>query len=183
VRRMGLLSVTIVAQLLSLGLAEPVLARRESTSSRQTPVTRVYQDTHKAVVNIVGERIMSASRGPGYQWPGMSEFWGPRFQRQVVVLGSGMVVHEDGYVITNAHVIQGTKKIKVIFSDGREFSAEIISADESRDLAILKIPAENKLPFIHFGRSYDLMIGETVIAIGNPYGYSSTVTSGIVTTR
>ena len=179
-RRMGLLSVTIVAQLLSLGLAEPVLARRESTSSRQTPVTRVYQDTHKAVVNIVGERIMSASRGPGYQWPGMSEFWGPRFQRQVAMLGSGMVVHEDGYVITNAHVIQDAEKIKVIFSDGREFSAKIISADESRDLAVLKIPAENKLPFIHFGRSYDLMIGETVIAIGNPYGYSSTVTSGIV---
>jgi serine protease Do len=93
-----------------------------------------------------------------------------------------MVVHEDGYIITNAHVIEGADedKIKVVFSDGSEFPAEKISADESKDLAVLKIPAESKLPFIHFGRSYDLMIGETVIAIGNPYGFSNTVTSGIV---
>ena len=181
-RRMALLSAMTVAQLLSIGLAGPVSARREPTPDRQTPVTKVYQDTHKAVVNIAGERLMSTSRGPGFQWPGMSELWGPRVQRQVAVLGSGMVVHEDGYIITNAHVIEDADedKIKVVFSDGSEFPAETISTDEGKDLAVLKIPAENKLPFIHFGRSYDLMIGETVIAIGNPYGFSNTVTSGIV---
>lgn len=178
--RMELISAITVAQLLSIGLAGPVSARRQSTYSRQTPITKVYQDTHKAVVNIVGERILPASRGHGYHRPDMFDLWGPRFQRQVAVLGSGMVVHEDGYIITNAHVIQGVEKVKVVFSDGGEFSAKIISADEGKDLAVLKIPAKNKLPFIHFGRSDDLMIGETVIAIGNPYGYSSTVTSGIV---
>ena len=180
-KRMDLVSAIAVAQLLLIGLAGPVSARLESTLGRQTPVTKVYQDTHKAVVNIAGERLISTSRGPGYQWPGMSEFWGPRIQRQAV-LGSGVIVHEDGYVITNAHVIEGADedKIKVVFSDGSEFPAEKISADESKDLAVLKIPAKTKLPFIHFGRSYDLMIGETVIAIGNPYGFSNTVTSGIV---
>ncbi len=177
---MALLSAVTVAQLLSIGLAGPVSARREPTLDRQTPVTKVYQDTHKAVVNIAGERLISISRGPGYHFPGMSEFWGPRFQRQVAVLGSGMVVHEDGYVITNAHVVQGAEKIKVVFSDGREFPARIISADEAKDLAVMTISTNEKLPFIHLGRSYDLMIGETVIAIGNPYGYSNTVTSGIV---
>ncbi|MHC4366031.1 MAG: S1C family serine protease, partial [Planctomycetota bacterium] len=179
-RKMELLSAMALAQLLSLGLVSEVRARRDATSDRQTPVTRVYQDTHKAVVNIAGERLMAASRGPGYLWPEAFELWGPRFQRQVAVLGSGMVVHEDGYVITNAHVIQGAEKIKVVFSDGREFSARIVSADESKDLAVMKISADEKLPFIRLGRSYDLMIGETVIAIGNPFGYSSTVTSGIV---
>ena len=168
------------AQLLPFGLVDSVSARREPTFDRQTPVTKVYQDTHKAVVNIAGERLMSTSRGPGYRWPEMFELWGPRFQRQVAVLGSGMVVHEDGYVITNAHVTQGAEKIKVVFSDGREFPARIISADETKDLAVMTISTDEKLPFIRLGRSYDLMIGETVVAIGNPYGYSSTVTSGIV---
>ena len=179
-RKMDLLSAITVAQLLSMGLGGPVSAQREPTLDRKTPVTKVYQDTHKAVVNIAGERLMSTSRGPGYQWPDMFELWGPRFQTQVAVLGSGMVIHEDGYVITNAHVIQGAEKVKVVFSDGREFPATIISADETKDLAVMTISTNEKLPFIHLGRSYDLMIGETVVAIGNPYGYSNTVTSGIV---
>jgi serine protease Do len=106
--------------------------------------------------------------------------WGPRFQRQVPVLGSGFVVHEDGFIVTNAHVVEGVRRIKVVFSDGREFQAEVISADTSRDLAVLAVKTNEKLPFVEFGRSNDLMIGETVIAIGNPYGYSNTVTSGVV---
>ena len=175
----SILAIT-VAQLLLTGLVSPVSAQRERTFDRETPVTRVYRDTHKAVVNIAGERLMSTSRGQGYQLPDMFELWGPRFQRQVAVLGSGMVVHEDGYVITNAHVIQGAEKIKVVFNDGREFPATIISADEAKDLAVMTISTGEKLPFIHLGRSYDLMIGETVIAIGNPYGYANTVTSGVV---
>jgi len=137
-----------------------VSGAEQSGFDRRTPVVKVYKDTHKAVVNIAGERRVSSSAWPGYEWPDIFDFWGPRHQRQVAVLGSGMVVHEDGYVITNAHVIKGSEKIKVVFSDGGEFEAKIISGDE--------------------GRSNDLMIGETVIAIGNPYGYANTVTSGVV---
>ena len=152
----------------------------QSGFDRRTPVVKVYQDTHKAVVNIAGERLMSNSAWPGYEWPDIFDFWGPRYQRQIAVLGSGMVVHEDGYVITNAHVIKGSEKIKVVFSDGSEFAAKIISGDESKDLAVLKIPVDKKLSFVRLGRSNDLMIGETVVAIGNPYGYANTVTSGVV---
>jgi len=174
-------AVLVVVCLLLPGPVNPASsAQTERPFDRHTPVTRVYQDTHEAVVNIAGERIMAAPRGPGYLWPEMFDLWGPRFQRQVAVLGSGMVVHEDGYVITNAHVIQGAEKVKVVFSDGREFPAEIISADETKDLAVMTVDTDEKLPFIHLGRSNDLMIGETVIAIGNPYGYSNTVTSGVV---
>ena len=180
-RKTDLIPVLIVGYLFLFGpFNHASSAQSETAFDRHTPVTRVYQDTHKAVVNIAGERLMAASRGRGYQLPDMFDFWGPRFQRQVAVLGSGMVVHEDGYVITNAHVIQGAEKVKVVFSDGREFPAKIISADETKDLAVMTISTDEKLPFIHLGRSYDLMIGETVIAIGNPFGYSNTVTSGVV---
>jgi serine protease Do len=77
-------------------------------------------------------------------------------------------------------VVKEVGKIKVVFSDGTELPAAIVSADESKDLAVLSVAAEKKLPFIRLGRSNDLMIGETVIAIGNPYGYANTVTSGVV---
>lgn len=169
-----------IAQLLIIGFSVAVSTGDKSTFDRRTPVVKVYEQAHEAVVNIAGERLVSSSVWPGYEWPDMFDFWGPRYQRQVAVLGSGMVVHEDGYVITNAHVIKGSEKIKVVFSDGSEFEANIISGDESKDLAVLKIPVNKKLPFIHLGRSNDLMIGETVVAIGNPYGYANTVTSGVV---
>jgi serine protease Do len=102
------------------------------------------------------------------------------FERQVAVLGSGFVLHEDGFIVTNAHVTEGVGRLKAVFSDGREFQARIVSADASKDLAVLAVEADGKLPAIELGHSDDLMIGETVIAIGNPYGYSNTVTSGII---
>ena len=169
------------ASLVSDGSAgRPASDQDELTFNRQTPIVKVYEKTHKAVVNIAGERTVSTSIWPGFDWPDMFDLWGPRFQRQVKVLGSGVVVHEDGYIITNAHVVKGAEKIKVLFSDGSEFPTEIKTADENKDLAVLTIKTEDKLPFIHLGRSDDLMIGETVIAIGNPYGYSNTVTSGVI---
>lgn len=152
---------------------------------RQTPIVIAYEKTHKAVVNMSGRRLVATSVWPGFDWPDIFEehfFFGPRYRRkaQLVVLGSGIVIHEDGYMVTNAHVIKDTDQVKVTFSDGSEYSARIISADETKDLAVLKIEAEGKLPFIHLGRSDDLMIGETVIAIGNPYGYAHTLTSGVI---
>ena len=178
--RINIRSVIAASALFAVGLSSPIRAGDGSAFDRRTPVVKVYQDTHQAVVNIAGERLVSTSIWQGFDWPDMFDRGGPRYQRQVAVLGSGLVVHEDGYVITNAHVIQSAERIKVVFGDGSEFAAEIISADESKDLAVLRIPAEKKLPFIHLGRSDDLMIGETVIAIGNPYGYANTVTSGVI---
>jgi S1-C subfamily serine protease len=174
------LRIVTIAQLFIIGFSGAVSASGESTFDRRTPVVKVYQDTHEAVVNIAGERLVSSSIWPGYEWPDMFDMWGPRYQRQIAVLGSGMVVHEDGYVITNAHVIKDSEKIKVVFSDGSEYMAKVVSDDESMDLAVLKIPVDKKMPFIRLGQSNDLMIGETVVAIGNPYGYANTVTSGVV---
>jgi serine protease Do len=178
----SLLAITIVQALL-LGLIQQAQAEDKTVYDRETPVVRVYQKAHKAVVNVAGERLASTSIWRGFDWPDMFDRWGPRVRTQVTVLGSGVVVHEDGYIVTNAHVIRGAEKIKITFSDGREFPAEKFSTDENRDLAVLTIPAKpanEKLPVIDLGRSNDLMIGETVIAIGNPYGYSNTVTSGVI---
>ena len=148
--------------------------------NRKTPIVEVYQKTNDTVVNISGTRTVSTSSLQGFEWPSLFDMWGPQLKQEVSVLGSGVVVHEDGYVMTNAHVVEESENIKVIFSSGDEYPATVIAADTDKDLALIKIKANKKLPFVHLGRSDDLMIGETVIAIGNPYGYANSLTSGIL---
>ena len=178
--RNKLLILLITVQLILMGLSSQSFCNDNQKVQRRTPVVEVYEKTHDTVVNISGTRTVSTSTMPGYDWPDIFDFWGPRFQREVSVLGSGVVVHEDGYIITNAHVIEAAENIKAIFSNGDEFPCTVIQADENKDLALLKIQPNKKLPFVHLGRSNDLMIGETVIAIGNPYGYSNTLTTGVI---
>jgi serine protease Do len=170
----------VAAALTLMNLVTALPAAEASRASRETPVVKVYAKMHGAVVNISGERTVSRSVWPQWDWPGMFDLRGPRFEQQVSILGSGFVVHEDGLIVTNAHVVEGVGRCKVVFDDGREFQTRIVSADASKDLAVLAIDADAKLPFVELGHSSDLMIGETVIAIGNPYGYSNTVTSGVV---
>ena len=93
--------------------------------------------------------------------------------------GSGFIVKEDGYILTNHHVINNADKIKVTLDDKREFDAELIGTDRETEVAVIKIDAED-LPAIQFGDSDGLQVGELVLAIGNPFGLSHTVTNGIV---
>ncbi len=95
-------------------------------------------------------------------------------------LGSGFVIHAAGYIITNEHVIDEATDVKVTFSDGQELPAEVIATDNEHDLAVLKVSSKKALPAIALGTSEDLMIGEPVYAIGNPFGYAGTMTRGIV---
>src|SRR5690606_783552 len=96
-------------------------------------------------------------------------------------VGSGFVLHAAGYIVTNAHVVARTAERHVIFADGSEYDAQVVAIDEPHDLAILKIdPADRDLKPTPLGTSDDLMVGETVIAIGNPFGYQHTVTAGVV---
>jgi serine protease Do len=176
----GLRTSRVVLILTLAGAALPAQAEAPLQLNRETPVVAVYRRAHMAVVNISGERTVAQRLWPGFDWPDAFDLRGPTFERQVSVLGSGFVLHEDGYIVTNAHVTEGVNRLKVVFSDGREFQARIVSADASKDLAVLAVQADGKLPYIELGHSNDLMIGETVIAIGNPYGYSNTVTSGII---
>jgi Do/DeqQ family serine protease len=111
------------------------------------------------------------------------DFFDPRFERrrEYTSLGSGVIIDgTKGLILTNAHVIQKTGTIKVVLEDEREFEAKIVGTDPDSDLAVLKIDSEQDLPAINMGSSEDLMIGETVIAIGNPFGFSHTVTTGVI---
>jgi serine protease Do len=149
-------------------------------NERRSPIVKVYEQTHRSVVNISGERVVTTSIWPHFNLPDIFDYWGPRYQREIKVLGSGVVAHHEGFIVTNAHVVEGANKIRVTFSDGKEFSAQVISIDSQKDLAVLKIDTDQPLPTIQLGRSDDLMIGETVVAIGNPYSYANTVTSGVI---
>lgn len=96
--------------------------------------------------------------------------------------GSGVIISSDGYIVTNNHVVQEAEEVSVILNDKREFKAKVISTDPSSDLAVIQIKAEN-LPFLTFGDSDALRVGEWVLAVGNPFNLESTVTAGIVSAK
>jgi serine protease Do len=98
-------------------------------------------------------------------------------------LGSGFIISEDGYVVTNYHVVDKADDIEVILEDGEKYEAKVIGKDPKTDLALLKIETENSLPFVEFGNSDNSEIGDWVIAIGNPFGLGHTVTAGIISAK
>ena len=157
-------------------------SREQARERRRTPVVDVFEQARDAVVNISSTEVIEL-RGRGGRRSLLDEFFDmPRRDRTYRrgSVGSGFVIHPDGYIVTNAHVVAQTTEQKAIFADGTEYDAQIIATDDSLDLAVLKIEAERSLPTLPLGRSDDLMIGETVIAIGNPLGYQNTVTAGVV---
>lgn len=107
---------------------------------------------------------------------------GEESQEQEKGLGSGVIISKDGYIITNNHVIDGAERLEVQLNDNRTFNATIIGTDPQTDLALIKIDAKD-LPVIPFGDSDELKIGEWVLAVGNPFGLTSTVTAGIVSAK
>ncbi len=141
-----------------------------------------------SVVNISSTKTVK-TRGmssPFFNDPFFRRFFGDEFgpsgqprEYKQSGLGSGVIVREDGYILTNNHVIKGADEIKVTLPDSREFTGEIVGTDQKTDLAVIKIDAKN-LPAIRIGNSEELKVGETVLAIGNPFGLTATVTSGIV---
>jgi len=166
------LRVTVVAAaLLGPGLALAAPGRDE----RRTPVVAAVERVGTSVVNISAEHVVQQRRSP------LDVFFGynarPRASRSES-LGSGVVIG-SGIVVTNDHVISGASRIWVTTSDGRELEAKLEGADADNDLAVLSVDPKGLKPAA-LGTSSDLMIGETVIAIGNPFGLSNTVTTGIV---
>ena len=166
----------------------PVITAHEF--SRETAVVKAVRDVSPAVVNIssvvqVRKQASPFSRfrmNPFFE-EFFKDFFDPRFERrrEYTSLGSGVIIDgEKGLILTNAHVIQKTGTIKVVLQDEREFEARMVGADPDSDLAVLEIDSDEPLPDIEMGSSDDLMIGETVIAIGNPFGFSHTVTTGVI---
>ncbi len=96
--------------------------------------------------------------------------------------GSGVIISEDGYIVTNNHVVEGADELTVTLNDNREFSARVVGTDKSTDLALIKVSGKN-LPTLPIGNSDNLKVGEWVIAVGNPYNLNNTVTAGIVSAK
>ncbi len=157
---------------------------------RESAVVRAVRKVSPAVVNISSSYAVRKRANPfsGFGLdPFFDEFFkdfiDPRFERrqESTSLGSGVIIDgKRGFILTNTHVIEKAGKIKVVMEDEREFDAKIVGADPDSDLAVLQIDSQNQLPAIDMGSSDDLMIGETVIAIGNPFGFSHTVTTGVI---
>ncbi len=146
-----------------------------------------YADAAKialpAVVHIFTSQEVKGPRQPFINDPIFRHFFGDRFgelSQRRSGLGSGVVVSPEGYILTNFHVIEGADEIEVANDDGRKYKARVVGSDPESDLAVLRIPADHKLPVITFGSSETLRVGDVVLAIGNPFGVGQTVTSGIV---
>ena len=141
-----------------------------------------------AVVNIYTHTVVTQQQplSPLFNDPFFRQFFGDDFfgkpvERDQNALGSGVLVRADGLVVTNVHVIKGAQEIKVVLSDGREFTAKPVTVDDQTDIALLKIdPAGAELPVLELADSDALEVGDLVLAIGNPFGVGQTVTSGII---
>ncbi len=135
-----------------------------------------------AVVHIATQSVRTGQWSSGN--PFLDQFFGLRRSQPQISrgFGSGVILSDDGYIVTNNHVIEDAQKIKVILNDKREFEAKVIGTDPSTDIALLKIDA-NDLPYLTYGDSNALKLGEWVLAVGNPFNLTSTVTAGIISAR
>ncbi len=155
---------------------------------RKTPVVRVVERVAPSIVNISTQQIVQRRVSPfgGIGNPFFNSFFkdflAPEFiQRfKLKTLGSGIIFDDGRKVLTNQHVINGAKEIAIITSRGKRLSAVSVGSDDVTDIAVLRLKGKTGLPPIPMGTSSDLMIGETVIAIGNPFGLSNTVTVGVI---
>ena len=149
------------------------------TDGTVSDFTYAAEQTLNAVVHIKTEVMQSQMQGMN---PWFDMFHPQLPERSVQSTGSGVIISQDGYIVTNNHVIERAEKIEITLNDNRTFMAEVIGADPAFDLALIKVE-EEALPFIPFGSSDDVRIGEWVLAVGNPFNLTSTVTAGIVSAK
>ncbi len=157
--------VALLTATLTMGVVRP--AEADPSDARMTPLVKAIQKAQPSVVNIRGEKnVPEEEAGEGF--------------RRVNGMGTGVVIDRHGYILTNFHVVDAVEDLRVTLADGREFKAQVVAVDQQEDLAMIKITGAGELSVIHLGTSSDLMYGETVIAVGNPFGYQHTVTKGII---
>jgi len=142
--------------------------------------TTAAENSVNAVVHVTSKYNL---RNDYYGNPLYEFFFGDQYSRQPAVsFGSGVIITDDGYIVTNNHVIEQSDEIQVVLNDKRTYTAELVGTDPGTDLALLKIDGKD-LPFIAMGNSDDIKVGEWVLAVGNPFNLTSTVTAGIVSAK
>jgi serine protease Do len=167
-----LLAVAVLACLPGLIPAARAADPTASFNPRHTPVVDVVKRVKGAVVNIHSERTVGGADN-------RADSLGTAPNR-VNGMGTGIIIDPRGYIITNQHVVEDVNLLRVRLADGTSANARVVARDPESDLALLKIDVGRALPTIPLGTSQDVMVGETVIAIGNAYGYEHTVTVGVV---
>lgn len=194
-RRYGIMGV-VLASISMLALPASAQDNSVPVQGKQIPLSRadmrlsfapLVKETAPAVVNVYAARQVR-QQSPFAGDPFFEQFFGKQFggggrSRTEQSLGSGVIVDGSGLVVTNNHVIKDADEIKVALSDGRQFESKVLLRDETTDLAVLKIEANEKFPVVTLGNSDDVEVGDLVLAIGNPFGVGQTVTSGIVSAQ
>ncbi|WP_417770698.1 trypsin-like peptidase domain-containing protein, partial [Stappia sp.] len=179
---------SLSVMLVLLAAAAPVPASAETRVPQSAEEIRLsfaplVREAAPAVVNIYARRVVAARRSPFADDPFFGSFFRDFGQAQPRVqnsLGSGVILSEDGIVVSNYHVVGQATEIRVVLTDRREFNAEVLLADEDSDLAILRLDGAHDMPHLLLRDSDGVEVGELVLAIGNPFGVGQTVTSGIV---
>ena len=177
---------TLQHQIVGPGAVRPVVHKSENDvlndSAGPVDLRMAAKKTVPAVVNVMTVQMRKEYYGNPL------EFWFGGVQPQMrevprnMGIGSGVIITEDGYIITNNHVIDRSDKVMVTLNDKREFEAKVIGTDPDTDIALLKIDANGLQP-IEYGNSDDVVLGEWVLAVGNPYNLTSTVTAGIISAK
>lgn len=147
-------------------LVSPLFA--EPQDERRSPIVKALERVRSCIVNIHGEKTLPATDKLNSE------------SRRVNGMGTGVIIDRRGYILTNFHVVDGVKKIEVTTADGDNFFAEHVARDPETDLAVIRVTTSEELPVLEIGSSDDLMVGETVVAVGNPFGYGHTATRGII---
>ncbi|MDH5716145.1 MAG: trypsin-like peptidase domain-containing protein [Spirochaetia bacterium] len=153
----------------------------------QDALREIHKEVNPAVVRIETEQTVDLPQHPFFSDPMFRRFFGmpndesPKQKRQG--LGSGFVISEDGYVVTNDHVVKNADKIIVKMISGKSFDAKVIGADSTSDIALIKINDAKNLKTVHIGDSDQIEVGDFAIAIGNPFGLSSTFTIGVISSK
>jgi len=182
----------LAAAFLVLLLRPDLVGREPATQTQPIVIERgagpvsyadAVQRSAPSVVNVFATKITRETSHPLFDDPLFKRFFGaqtsrPRYKRENS-LGSGVIVDDNGYVLTNNHVIEGASEIQVVLGDGRNLPARIVGTDPETDIAVLQAAGE-KLAVAHLAPSDDMQVGDVVMAIGNPFGVGQTVTMGIV---
>src|SRR5215813_5257594 len=164
--------------------SHPALAQERRVPSSPAELRLSYapivQRVQPAVVNVYAAKVVQ-NNNPLLDDPIFRRFFGQQHEQMQRSLGSGVIVDSSGLVVTNVHVIEGADQVKVSLSDKREFEAEIVLKDSHSDLAVLRLKDSNeRFPTLDFANSDEAMVGDVVLAIGNPFGVGQTVTHGII---
>jgi len=179
-------SIIMMVSLLGLMLYSTACSR---VSLRRTPVVRVVREYSPAVVNIRTERVVDLKQYPEWGQYGeqldafFKEYFGEDYSEGILkykALGSGVIVDGTGLIVTNAHVVQKATSIYVVLRDHTVLKAKVSQLDRTDDLAVIKTELPNPVEQVPFADIHDVMIGETVIAIGNPLGLENSVAVGVI---